>query len=490
MSKPLFKLTTKDFLNGISPSGAHPATGGLFFKADGVTTLFEAGASQSVNNGLLMPGAVGASIAGNLGSNKITCSTNSPGGSALNYAYFGTDTGHILRLTIDASLSNTFSDLATAGDGVITSIEAITDTAGGLYVMYFQDTHVGLFSVPYTLVSDTQFTISTGFIHPSHRYFNSILYGNDHRVAQIVSTGAATFTSTNVLTTKPGYIITDISDDSTYAIIAITDNVATDPAVMGDTRILFWDTFSTSWNREYSIPDPFIMALEKTPLGVFAYGVTGIWQVFFGAEPRKVFSHPTGVYTVLTQTALKYGRNACSHYGDALMWGGTSGSNYAVKTFGKLQSDLPTAYLHPFLSTASQNITYVNGQIAKGYVVVGDDGPNLKAYPFSSSGTPNTGVTAQTVYIPLETKTAIERIDLVFGEPLASGDSVSVSVYTDQDTSPISFGPSPSYANDGAIRRKPTYGSATCEDQVSILLTFTAGAVKIKSVCVYGTPMS
>jgi hypothetical protein len=205
-------------------------------------------------------------------------------------------------------------------------------------------------------------------------------------------------------------------------------------------------------------------------------------------EPKKVFSRATGIYSVNTSGALQYGRPATSHYGDALLWGGTSGSNKAVKTFGKLDGDAPTAYLHPFLSTASKNITFVDGQLMKGYVFVADDTPLLKAYPFSTANSPAIGVTAQTAYFSLQTKFEISRIDLVFGEPLASGDSISVGVFKDEDTVVKSFGTA-SYAVDGAIRRKSLDASIYCEDQLSLLLTYTAGSVKVKAIEVYGEPM-
>ena len=281
---------------------------------------------------------------------------------------------------------------------------------------------------------------------------------------------------------------TDISDDGIYAVIALTKNIACDPNSMAGSTVIFWDGYSPSWLREYQIPDPYIYSLEHTPLGVFAYGLTGIWQVFFGAEPVKVFNRSTGIYSLNnTSAALNYGRNATSHYGNALLWGGSSGSNKTIKTFGKLDGDAPNAYLHPFLSTASKNITLVDGQLLKGYVFVGDDTPLLKAYPFSTANAPATGVTAQTAYFNLPGKTSIKRIDVVFGEPLASGDSVSIGVFKDEDTAVTSFG-SATFSADGAIRRKPLFKQVVAEDQLSLLITYTAGAVKIKALEIYAEP--
>src|SRR3990167_1747578 len=69
--KPLLRLGTKDFQSGISMMGAHAERGGLFYKAAGVTPLFDAGAAESVNNGLLIAGADGTAITETLGGNII-----------------------------------------------------------------------------------------------------------------------------------------------------------------------------------------------------------------------------------------------------------------------------------------------------------------------------------------------------------------------------------------------------------------------------------
>src|SRR3990167_8428709 len=55
MEKPILTLTTKDFLTGIA-SSAHTERGGLFFKADGVTPVYDAGGTASTQNGLLQAG--------------------------------------------------------------------------------------------------------------------------------------------------------------------------------------------------------------------------------------------------------------------------------------------------------------------------------------------------------------------------------------------------------------------------------------------------
>src|SRR6202000_252361 len=95
------------------------------------------------------------------------------------------------------------------------------------------------------------------------------------------------------------FICTDISDDGTYLILAITNNQLADTTnPIADTRIIFWDGGNTTtWLREHSIPDPFIFKRLKTPFGSYAYGVTGIWQISIGGV-KKIYDRATGIYSV------------------------------------------------------------------------------------------------------------------------------------------------------------------------------------------------
>lgn len=469
--KKILSIGSKQFLTGIAPN-AHTETGGIFFKADGITPLFEAGVDQSVNNGLLMGGAAGTTIGGSL-TGTIIGAAKSPYGSA---AYFNTNGGHIFSLAIGSS----FSSVVDAH--TISNLTSGLETFG-TYLYYFQQAAIGRYDFASTW-TDTWTIIATDYIHATHKYFDTILFGNGF--GKIGSIDSSETVTQSALDFDSHQTCTDISDDGTYAVIAITDNYTANINAMADTRVLFWDGFTSSWLREYPIPDPFVYSLRKTSIGLFASGVTGIWQVTFNGV-KKVYSRSSGIYSQ-SSTPIVSGRLAASHYSDAVIWGGSSGSNKVIKSFGKLDITTPNTTIHPFLSTASKNITYVDGQIQKGYIFVGDDTPLLKAYPLSTTNSPQTSLVAQTVYFQTPEKYTIDRVDVVFGEPLVSGDSMSIQLKTDEDATAITA-LTATYATDGAIRKKKLRVTGfVAEDQFSIIINFTAGAVKIKKIEVWGTP--
>lgn len=490
--KKLLTITAKDFLTGIG-QGAEIGSG-LFYKATGITPLFEAGKDQSPNNGLLMAGAGATTVSGSLGGNIIASTQFTS--STETTAYFSAADSHIYSLVLNSTISNSLASAHTAAS-LRHGLEVFRSSNGGNVLFYFMDTAIGQSNLSGSWNDSWKTGISSDDIHATHLAFDRLYFGNGANIGVLFDDGAGLATTSASNTNVSAFSIarygncTDISDDGLFLIIATTKNYTNDPSVEAGCNILFWDTYSPLTSRVYEIPDPFIFSLEKTSKGVFAIGTTGIWQVGYGFEPQKVFSRTPGIYSNQTSLTLKYGHGATSAYSDALLWGGASGSNYAVKTYGKLQSDAPFAYLEPFKTTANKNITFVDGLLLKGWVFVGDDTPALTAYPFSTTNAPQTSVTAQTAYIPLDGRYTIGRIDVVFGEPLASGDTLTMGVYTDEDTAVVSYN-SVSYDANNTKRRHSFYPNtpAICEGQISLYHSFDAGAVKIKSVEVYGQPQN
>src|SRR3990167_4416435 len=386
---------------------------------------------------------------------------------------------------ITASVGEAFTSAGTLTGGMV----IFQLSTGVKYVFYHRTDYIGRHDG--TNAGDTWQAVTTDYWGAMHVHYglNKIIFGNGlGKLGTIDSAGASNLSA---LTFDLSSICTALSDDGIYVIAAITRNTFADASILSDTRVLFWDgSTTTGFVRDYPITDPFIYALEKTPNGVFAYGVTGIWQVSFDGV-KKVFSHAPGVYTTSGATTVHYGKGATSFFSDALFWGGNVGSTTtrALKSFCKLDSAALSAYLQTVKLTTNKNITAVNAQIYKGIIFVADSTPALLYYPIGS-GTPQTGVSAQTVYFSLPTKMEIKRVDVIFGEPLVSGDSVSIQFKTDEDASATpTTALSATYAADGAIRRKQVVPKGLfAESQISLIVNFTAGAVKIKKIEVYASP--
>lgn len=223
-----------------------------------------------------------------------------------------------------------------------------------------------------------------------------------------------------------------------------------------------------------------------------AFGQYGVYEVSFGGGVRKVVSRLIGFGTpgdLTGPTAGGYGAYRADIYNnDGLIFGTDS----TIDTLGSLAPDLPAAYYKPFKVPAGVGTpTCVFTKFAVGAIYVATDGDKLYRYDFNNA-TRETGVSAQTVYFNLPHKIEVSRIEVIFGEPLASGDAMSVQLKTDEDTAVT---PTTaiviSYANDGAVRRKSArVTNYMTEGPLSLVVNFTTGAPKIKTINVYGNAVA
>lgn len=480
MEKPILSLRTRDFLTGIAPS-AHTERGGLFFKATGVTSAYDPGGTESVENGLLQASPAPTNIGGATVTGTIWAATS--GKIVTSRAFFYDEDGNIYQLLTNGTLSSVHD-----GDNNAV-VDAVTNPRAGLVIYrgklhYWRSSNIGTYDG--TTWNDTAYSV-TGttpkYCSPHVLFDRAYFIGNS---GTYLSQLDGTTVTNNVLDWDSGHIGTAISDDGVYLAVAVCENVEADN-VFSMCRVLFWDTSSSSWQREYVIRDPFIWSLKRVGNSVFAFGQYGIYEVSFGGGVTKVLSRLIGFGTPADLTS-GYGSYRADVYNQSALLFGT---DTTIDTFGSLAPDLSSSYQKTFKVPAAVGTpTCVFSRFAVGSVYVATDGDKLYRYDYNGA-THETSVSAQTVYFPLPTKMEITRVDVVFGEPLVTGDAMSIQFKSDEDTAvEPTTALTATYAADGAIRRKKIRpNGVTVEDQLSVLINFTTGSVKIKRVDIFASPI-
>lgn len=485
MERPILTLTTKDFLTGIAPA-AHTERGGLLLSAAGVTPVYDPGGTASVENGLLQAGPTPTDLTGAVVVDTIFASTPTV---ASDFLFLYGNAGHLYEKTLG---SNTIVDdrsgtpITNPANGL-----AIWGPAGGTNTLYYwQKTQIGRYTggaYP-TGWTDNMYTgLTSTSLHPTHPFLGNLYYGNFSTVGALIDQGAATVShSTNVLDIKLSEIITALSDDGVFLVIAATPNQTASSRFARNT-IYFWDTSASSWARDYEIRDPFIFSLKRVGNVVIAFGQYGVYEVSFGGGVRKLLNRNIGFGTTADVLA-GYGTSRASVYNNQAILFATDST---IDSFGPLSIELPSAYFKPFkVPSGVGTPTLVETLFEPGRVYVATDGNKLYAYDFNFA-TRETSVSFQTIYFPFREPTQVHRIDVIFGEPLASGDAFDIDTKIDEDTSAVDFDAA-SFTNDGAIRRKEMHPAAPVQvnNQLSITGNFTAGAAKIKSIQIYGQPLT
>lgn len=486
MERPILTLSTRDFLTGIAPS-AHTERGGLFFSADGVTPIYDPGGTASTQNGLLQAGPAPTNIGGATVVDTIFAAIS--GNVTTGRTFFLGNSGHFYQLLDNGTLSDLRSGtpITNTANGI-----AMWGPAGGSRLLYYwQKGQIGTWnlsgSYPTGWTDNAYTGLSSVSYHPVHEFNGNLYYGNVAKVGALLDAGSAAVThSTNVFDFSPNLACTAISDDGVFLVVAATENLE-GVDVFANNQIYFWDTFSSSWSRNYEIRDPFIYSLQRIGNLVYAFGQYGIYEVSFGGGVRKVLSRLIGFGT--TEDPVQgFGSSRAAVYNQQALLFAT---DTTVDTFGPLDPNVPSSYLKPFKVPAGVGTpTLVFTLFEVGSVYVATDGSKLYRYDFDGA-TRETTVSAQTIYFPFKEKTLVNRIDVIFGEPLASGDAFDIDTKIDEDTSAVGFGAA-SFTADGASRRKSMYPTAgvQVDEQLSLVLNWTGGAVKIKKVLVFGQPMT
>lgn len=485
MERPILTISSRDFLTGIAPS-AHTERGGLFFSADGVTPVYDPGGTASIENGLLQAGPTPTDFTESV---VVDVPFASVTGVSGNFFYMLGASGHLYSKGL-AAASVTDERSATPITSPANGLTIWAPAGGTNQLYYWQLTQIGRWdgtAYPGGFTDALYSGLTSTKLHPVHQFVGNVYYGNYSTVGALLDAGSAAIThSTNVLDVRNSEIVTALSDDGTYLVIASSSNLAGGNRFARNT-IYFWDTFSSSWQREYEIRDPFIFALKKVGSVIYALGQYGVYEVSFGGV-RKVLSRLIGFGTVADFLA-GYGTSRATVYNqDALIFA----TDTTIDSFGKLSPDLPFAYYKSFkIPSGGGRPAFVDALFDVGRVLVGTSTPKLYAFDFDAA-TRDTGVSPQTIYFPFKEKVQVHRMDVILGEPLASGDAFDIDTKVDEDTAAVNFGASQTFANLGAVRRVSIYPDAPVEvdTQLSLIFNLTAGAVKFKKVEVYGQPMT
>lgn len=488
--KKLIKLTTKDFLTGVA-STEHLENAGLFNSTTaGCSPIYFDRASM----GLLAPGPAANNTGGAAVVDTIIAGAiNSSGGTTKLFSLGAS--GHFYSHDV-SSADATPTDLR-SGTPITTPAngmevyQASATASEAKYLYYWQKTQIGRWDLAGAYATGWTDNWATGlqdfFIHPTHKFFDRVYYGNKDRIGMIYDNAGTATNNLNVLDFSSDCYVSSISDDGTYLIVALTrQSVSGTPTSTVGSKIVFWDLNSSSWIKEWDIPDSTGISSIVTVNGITYILETNRLSYCTFSTP------PTHVKYIAGNLRPSFDGNSsgsCDHqrmtkYFDGVMWL-TVGATLAY--YGKFTPELQRTLQVPFAGLTSATCILPLASTSRIYV-----GGSSKYYSVPTFTGTATGVSAKTFYIPLNTRSKIGRIDIVFGKQLASGDSVLVDVRSDENDPEYITGytwGTASYALHGTATRVKLPGVKECEC-LKLIITFNGGTPLIKAIEVWGDELT
>ena len=279
------------------------------------------------------------------------------------------------------------------------------------------------------------------------------------------------------LNLQSDYVVTSLENDGYYLIVGATKTFTAYRTIQS--KVFFWDCFSPTFNREWTIPDSNLLGLKKIGDWIYAFAYDGIWRFTRDNPPEMVIHLGTGIRRMGTSSI-----NSPHHidvWKNILLFGGIN-----VWSYGSIDKKrLSPIITQPFMiasGVGTTTIVYALKVINYNKIYVSSFDHKLYAFK-----TGNSAATAQTATIDLKRPYKIEGIKIV-SKPLVSGDSLAVTVMDTNETTLLSG----TYAyktgkttTSGFLNTKGTGDNIV--DAVEIKLVFT-GAVQVKRIDLFGTP--
>lgn len=483
--KKLLDLGPKEFSYGITT--ADHLDGPIFSTATaGVCSLYD----DSSKRGLLMAGP----DANNVGSTDvvdtiITGAINSSGGTTTLYSLGAS--GHLYSQSM-ATPTATPTDhrSGTPITNPANGLETFQAAGGSRYLYYWQKTQIGRWDMsqayPAGWTDNWETTnITDTYAHPTHSFQDRVYYGNGAYVGYIYDNAGTPTSVPRALDVPADYYVSSITDDGTYLVIGLTRQTGSGTFQQSSGgKIIFWDGVSSSWSKEWNLPDSTgIISLKNVDGSIYVLETRRLSVCNFSTPPISINLEGYLRAPMTGSGAATSDHNRMVKYKDGVLWINNVGG---LSYYGKLHPDAPRALHSPFGPLTSPTAILPIGVTS--YIHVGGQS---KYYAQATAGGGTSG-SVTTRFFDLKDTYTIGRIDLVFGYPLASGDTVTVNTVGDATTGTLTFGIA-SFATHGAKTKVPLhtgvqYGNHTM-DSLQLVLAWGAGAVKIKRIIVWGDPV-
>lgn len=487
--KQIFELTEKDFMTGIAPS-SQVQDKGLWHRAHGITAFRDI-SSESDDVGVLQAAPEAVDLTGSVIEDTPFAWTIDPKDPDTGFAklYIWGRDGWLY--SIDLIADNAPVNLNAAQSP---PLSGMTDAANGIFIMlhstgdkkvwYFRKVGIGYYGILGSSpdFNNDQYTsdIEETEDHPTHRFFDRVYFGNGRYIGQCEDdlSGGLTVTG-HALDFETDDTVKTISDDGTYLVAGITKNTTVNPDTRGRSRVIFWDTNQSSWQREWEIPDGTIFAIRRN--GAFMEAVTtrGVFAFNFSTPPEPVFPYFNTLGNVPNYPIASH--FAADVLGQVLLWGGFD----KISTFGKITPAMPTAYFEPFAQFGDATVTLVIANATANTIFVGTDDDKLFRVHLDAAGVQN--VMAETIYIDLKRWYQVGRVTLGFDGPLVDDDEVTVTMMPDDASDEFQAGTASFDAN-GPVRMKELYCTLEAR-KLKLLINFADGSPRIRNIQVWGDPI-
>ena len=367
---------------------------------------------------------------------------------------------------------------------VPTFIGSVSNSHGnglGFYkdsLIYIKDTCIGLCNDPYATTPTFRDTAIANGIRDY--IYHPVAIGADQKcyVANSYQLGRFSDVDTtdwdgDILTFPNQYRIVALANNGFYLVMGLNNA----GAIKSQGVVAYWDMVSNQVNRWYPLPE------EDKIWHIFH---NGSWDYIVCGEKiyRSNFDTPPEIWFYRTDIAnAEQNGHIVALWKGGMIWAGEQEINY----HGAETSLLEPVVHQPWYLAGITKITSLFAKLTELKLYVA--GNTNQLYKIATTNDALTSVIATTPFIDLGRYWKLHYLKVVT-EPLASGDSLTLSLISANGGTEMLDATTFTYSADGAKTTKNFSISGRIVNQFQLAATFTAGDVKIKSIEIYGEAMS
>lgn len=418
--------------------------------------------------------------------------------SSAAHLYMIGSSGHFYDLDLFNTASISDKRSGTPITNPANGIAIFKPNGGTEYLFYWQQSQIGrwdLVGAYPTGWTDNHFAgLQSTSYHPVHTFAGNVYYGNKDRIGMIYDNSGTAANNTNVLDFPSDYTVLDLTDDGTYLVATISKNLG--GTSLGDTKVIFWDTVSSSWNKEYKIDDPYVVSLQSESSTIYAVGRNNLYVFNYDTAPRLIKS---GTFNA---GATPYGASeSVLRFNNLVTWdeygASTVYNNSQLDCYGKLSTIHQPGLYRPYALATNGGTTFMYWDGTT--LITGTGNAKLLSWNTRTASGPTT------IYFDLQDVCKIERIDLNLTEGIdAESDgptnTITITAYTSNNhNESYTFGTLDSVIDGTNIQFKKIYPASDAKPlitrffKLALNLNLTSNnidAVGIVGLTVYGERLS
>jgi hypothetical protein len=386
--------------------------------------------------------------------------------------------GHLYDINPNESITDRRS--STQINAPANGMAIIKPRGGSATLLFARETRIGTWNLAGTYPTgwdDGAYVTGTTTPHrPFHSLFDRVFYGNMTYVGQFEDDGSSGITHTaQALDLEGGDTVTALGDDGQYLIIGTSNVVQESYDSFSLTRILYWDTNSSSWNWEVTIPNESSVR-GISPDGRYAIGKRGVYAIRFGLNEAEL------VYSFDDDEAIAFDALEYGHVQSVTAWeGGVMFGKLATALSSFLPGEKPAVF-NP-LTGVTGDISLIIPDFLQGKTYVGTRSSKLYSFDMTSAGASDDALTTRS--IDLEAKWHIQRLDIALPNGIGASDQIDIVVSGDSSASvTLPAITRTRYGNKNSL--SVYFGKNLTTTRVKLSITFSAGTPSFSDISLWG----